>query len=107
MPDKYNLAPVDKHAADPRQVLRSDKNRDKLEKDLEDTFPASDPSSSTEPSKARSGLIVCELNRTGSQLWNQNAAVVLTRPCFETQGQFHDTQIAVRRISALLPQSRP
>jgi hypothetical protein len=52
MPDKYNPAPVDKHAVDPRQVLRSDKNRDKLEKDLQDTFPASATPSSAEPSKS-------------------------------------------------------
>jgi hypothetical protein len=51
MPDKYNPAPVDKHAVDPRQVPRSDKNRNKLEKDLQDTCPASDPRSSIEPSK--------------------------------------------------------
>ena len=51
MPEKYNPAPVDKHAADPKQALKSDKkSRDRLEEGLEDTFPASDPPSSTEPS---------------------------------------------------------
>lgn len=43
MPEKYNPAPVDKHAVDPKQAVRSDKNRSKLDKDLQNTFPASDP----------------------------------------------------------------
>jgi hypothetical protein len=49
MPEKCNPAPLDKHAVDPKQV-RSDRNRGKLDKGLEDTFPASDPLSSSEPS---------------------------------------------------------
>jgi len=51
MPEKYNPAPLDKHAVDPKQV-RSDRNRGKLDKGLEDTFPASDPLSSSEPSES-------------------------------------------------------
>jgi hypothetical protein len=54
MPEKYNPAPVDKHAADPKQALKSDKkSNDRLEEGLEDTFPASDPPSSTEPTGSK------------------------------------------------------
>jgi hypothetical protein len=51
MAEKYNPAPIDKHAVNPKQASRSDKKSpDDLEKGLEETFPASDPPSSTEPS---------------------------------------------------------
>lgn len=54
MPEKYNPAPIDKHAVDPKQALKSDKkSRDELEKGLQDTFPASDPLSSTEPAGSK------------------------------------------------------
>ena len=43
-------APKDKHAEDPKQAQKSDKEmHDKLDKGLEDTFPASDPVSSAQP----------------------------------------------------------
>jgi hypothetical protein len=52
MNDKFNPAPDDKHAEDPKQAARKDGEADrKLEKDLKDSFPASDPASSTQPSK--------------------------------------------------------
>jgi hypothetical protein len=40
----------DKHAADPKQAQKPDKDiHSKLDKGLEGTFPASDPAASTEP----------------------------------------------------------
>jgi hypothetical protein len=53
IPEKYNPAPVEKHAVDPKQAVRSDKNRGKLDKGLQDTFPASDHLSSSEPSESK------------------------------------------------------
>ena len=51
MSEKVNPAPTDKHAADPKQEMRSDKKQDdELERGL--SFPASDPVSSTQPTKA-------------------------------------------------------
>ena len=53
MSEKFNPAPPDKHAEDPKRSLKEDKRRDdELEKGLKETFPASDPVSSTQPSKA-------------------------------------------------------
>jgi hypothetical protein len=54
MSSKFNPAPTDKHADDPKQAVKSDKKlQSELDKGLEDTFPASDPPSSTEPSKSK------------------------------------------------------
>jgi hypothetical protein len=53
MPEKFNPAPLDKYAVDPKQAVRSDKDRSKLDQGLEDTFPASDPLSSSEPFESK------------------------------------------------------
>jgi hypothetical protein len=54
MSEKFNPAPVDKHADSPKQAIKSDKkSHDDLEKGLEGTFPASDPPSSTDPSRSK------------------------------------------------------
>jgi hypothetical protein len=52
MAEKFDPAPTDKYAVDPREALKSDKNS-KLDKGLEETFPASDPVSSAEPAKSK------------------------------------------------------
>ena len=53
MSDKFNPAPIDKHADDPKQSVKSGKKlQSKLDKGLEGTFPASDPPSSTESAKS-------------------------------------------------------
>lgn len=53
MTDKFNPAPADKHAEDPKEAAKRDKAKgDELKRGLEDTFPASDPVSSTQASKA-------------------------------------------------------
>jgi hypothetical protein len=54
MTEKFNPAPKDKHAEDPKQAQKSDKEmHDKLGKGLEDTFPASDPVSSAQPAQSK------------------------------------------------------
>lgn len=54
MAKKFDPAPHDKHAADPNQAEKADKDvHDKLDKGLEGTFPASDPPSSTQPAKSK------------------------------------------------------
>jgi hypothetical protein len=54
MTKKFDPAPVDKHAADPKAARKADQEtHDKLEKGLEGTFPASDPPSSTQPAKSK------------------------------------------------------
>jgi hypothetical protein len=54
MSKKFDPAPTDKHPAGPKQAQKADKDmHDKLEKGLEGTFPASDPSSSTQPAKSK------------------------------------------------------
>jgi len=53
MSEKFNPAPPDKHAANPKQAVKADRERrDKLDKGLDESFPASDPASSTEPAKS-------------------------------------------------------
>ena len=50
MTDKFDPAPKDKHAADPKQAQKADKEmHGKLNKGLEGTFPASDPVSTVQP----------------------------------------------------------
>lgn len=49
MTDKFDPAPPDRHATNPKQPPKRD---DDLDKGLKDSFPASDPLSSTQPSKA-------------------------------------------------------
>ena len=54
MDRKFNPAPHDKHADDPRRAAREDRRAKKeLDKGLRDTFPASDPVSITQPSTTR------------------------------------------------------
>ena len=53
MSKKFNPAPPDKHAEDPKQAVQLDKQQKKLEKGLEDTFPASDPVSETQPKPSK------------------------------------------------------
>lgn len=53
MTEKFDPSPADKHAEDPKRSVQRDKRKDDaLEKGLKDSFPASDPVSSTQASKA-------------------------------------------------------
>jgi hypothetical protein len=52
MTEKFNPAQQDKHADTPKESSAADKKADdELKKGLKDSFPASDPPSSTQPSK--------------------------------------------------------
>jgi hypothetical protein len=51
MAKKFDPAPADKHAEPVGKDRRADKADDELEKSLKDSFPASDPPSSTQPAK--------------------------------------------------------
>jgi len=51
---KFNPAAHDKHAADPREARKADREiHEKLEAGLEDTFPASDPVSAAQPAPSK------------------------------------------------------
>jgi len=52
MADKFDPAPIDKHADTPKDRLAADqKADDELKKGLKGSFPASDPPSNTQPAK--------------------------------------------------------
>ena len=54
MAEKFNPAPHDKHAADPREAAAADRNiHARLDAGLIDSFPASDPVSAAQPSPSR------------------------------------------------------
>jgi hypothetical protein len=53
MSKEFNAAPRDKHADDPERAIEADKKHKKFEKGLEDTFPASDPVSETQPKPSK------------------------------------------------------
>jgi hypothetical protein len=54
MSDKFNPAPPDKHAADPKEAAKADKaTHNELQKGLKESFPASDPISATQPAPSK------------------------------------------------------
>jgi hypothetical protein len=54
MAEKFDPAPYDRHAADPREAAAADRDiHGRLEAGLIDSFPASDPVSVTQPSPSR------------------------------------------------------
>ena len=54
MSDKLNPAPLDKHAADPKEAAKADRaTHNELRKGLKDSFPASDPISATQPAPSK------------------------------------------------------
>ncbi len=54
MADKFNPAARDKHAADPREAAKADREiHAKLEAGLVDSFPASDPVSAAQPAPSK------------------------------------------------------
>jgi hypothetical protein len=56
MAEKFNPAPHDKHAVDPRKAASADREiHARLEAALIDSFPASDPVSAAQPSPAKAG----------------------------------------------------
>jgi len=53
MSKKFDPDPVDKHAEDPKTAIKEDRKQSRLDKELEDTFPASDPASEVQPKPSR------------------------------------------------------
>lgn len=69
--EKFNPAAHDKHADDPKEALRADRETHaKLEAGLVDTFPASDPVSATQPAKSKP-----DGDRENASLWDKITAV--------------------------------
>jgi hypothetical protein len=71
MTEKFDPAAHDRHAADPREAARADRDTHaKLEAGLIDSFPASDPVSATQPSPSKP-----DGDREGASLWDKMLAV--------------------------------
>jgi hypothetical protein len=71
MAEKFNPAAHDKHAEDPREALKADREtREKLEAGLMDTFPASDPVSAAQPAPSKA-----DGDRANETLWDKVRAV--------------------------------
>ena len=71
MAEKFNPAPHDKHAEDPGEALKADREaHEKLEKGLVGTFPASDPVSAAQPAPSKA-----DGDRANETLWDKVRAV--------------------------------
>jgi hypothetical protein len=71
MAEKFDPAAHDKHAADPREAARADRDTHaKLEAGLVDSFPASDPVSAAQPSPSK-----VDGDRESASLWDKVLAV--------------------------------
>jgi hypothetical protein len=71
MADKFNPAAHDKHAANPRDALKVDRETHaKLETGLMDSFPASDPVSMAQPAPSKH-----DGDRENASLWDKVLAV--------------------------------
>ena len=69
MAEKFNPAPHDPHAADPKEAARADTEMHaRLEAGLIDSFPASDPVSAAQPSPSK-------VNGERPSLWNKVLSV--------------------------------
>jgi hypothetical protein len=71
MAEKFNPAAHDKHAANPREAARADREmHEDLEAGLVDSFPASDPVSAAQPALSKS-----DGDRENASLWDKVRAV--------------------------------
>jgi len=71
MAEKFNPAPHDKHADDPREAALADRDmHTKLEAGLVDSFPASDPVSAVQPAHSKS-----DGDRANESLWDKVKSV--------------------------------
>jgi hypothetical protein len=79
MAEKFNPAPHDKHAEDPREARRLDRETTaKLDTGLKDSFPASDPVSVAQPSSTSRASNVEQLHRRDTHersLWDKVRSV--------------------------------
>ncbi|NOJ42114.1 hypothetical protein [Bradyrhizobium australiense] len=71
MAQKFNPAAHDKHADDPREARKADREiHEKLETGLVDTFPASDPVSAAQPAPSKA-----DHEHENPSLWDKVRAV--------------------------------
>ncbi len=71
MVEKFNPAPHDKHADDPREAALADQDTHaKLEAGLVGSFPASDPVSAAQPASSKQ-----DGDRENASLWDKVMAV--------------------------------
>ena len=71
MAQKFDPAAHDKHADDPRKAAVADREmHDKLEAGLENSFPASDPVSATQPTATKH-----DNEQDNDSLWNKVKSV--------------------------------
>ncbi len=71
MAEKFNPAAHDKHADDPRDAAKADRDmHEKLEAGLVDSFPASDPVSAAQPARSKP-----DGDRENASLWDKVLAV--------------------------------
>ena len=71
MAEKFDPAAHDKHAADPREALRADRETHaKLEAGLLGSFPASDPVSAAQPAPTKP-----DGDRENESLWDKVKSV--------------------------------
>jgi len=71
MAEKFDPAPNDKHAANPREAALADRNiRSQLEAGLVGSFPASDPVSAVQPSPSKA-----DSKPESASLWDKVLAV--------------------------------
>ena len=71
MAEKFNPAPHDKHAHDPREAAKADREAHaKLEAGFVDSFPASDPVSAAQPAPSKH-----DGDREAASLWDKVRAV--------------------------------
>ncbi len=69
--EKFDPAPHDKHAADPGEATRADREAHaKLEAGLIDSFPASDPVSAAQPAASKH-----DGDRENASLWDKMLAM--------------------------------
>lgn len=69
MAEKFDPAPHDRHAADPREAAAADRDiHARLETGLIDSFPASDPVSAAQPSPSRA-------DSENTSLWDKALSV--------------------------------
>jgi hypothetical protein len=67
MAEKFDPAAFDKHAANPKEALKADRDmHKKLESGLVGTFPASDPVSATQPAPSKA-----DGDRENASVWGK------------------------------------
>ena len=72
MAEKFNPAAHDKHAENPRDAMRADREmHERLDAGLEGSFPASDPVSAAQPAPSKA-----DGDRANETLWDKVRAVL-------------------------------